>query len=153
MTNLADVRLEDGSVQAIEVPAPGANANNPKNVPYTYGAANVQITGITNPFTPTQTGRLKLDLCYTGTDATPNETIATALYSDPTSDTGAPGGTLLTSGPTLTSADVTGTYVGTFSFAGNFPVGVPVTFGLNQIAAHALTGAPFFIVITESPLS
>ncbi len=124
--------------------------SNTTNVPYTYGTPNAEITGITDPFTPTKTGQLLLNVTYTGTDSMTNDVIATALYRNPQFRDGGPGGTLITSGPTMTSADVTGTYTASFAIGVTEPVGVPVTYGLNQNAATGLlTGAPFFISITE----
>jgi hypothetical protein len=120
----------------------------------TPGSGNAQVTAITASYTPTLTGKLVIVATTCGTDGTEDDTIEFQIYRNPTSTTGAPGGTALGSNVEgSASHSASGTWLGTISITDIVSVGTPVTYGISATSnnAHNLTGSTASITLLELP--
>jgi hypothetical protein len=156
MTNIADVRLEDGSVQAIQVtPAGAVSSGFSQQNGIVGGAGNAQVTAIGAPYTPTKSGICLVIATVFGSDVTVDDPIVYQYVVDATSTTGAPGGTPLGDSPETESSHVGGLFAVSISNVGPYPLGVPfkpcVT--VSSPALHDLTIAFAGFSIIELPAS
>jgi hypothetical protein len=114
-------------------PAENALSNNVTTLgPAANVGPNPQVTFISKSFTPTISGKVLILADATGHDSSNNDPVAYQLLRDPTSATGAAGGTPIGPSQQL-EAGGSGDFGNNYMFTDTVAVGTTHTWGLNCI--------------------